>query len=66
MTNENLTDINLVFFQNEGIFFQLDELDELDKINHAWIRIHLQFYTRTEDSITFVAQQMESKETCYV
>ena len=25
----------LVFFQNEGIFVQLDELDELDKITHA-------------------------------
>ena len=25
----------LVFFQNEGIFVQLDELDELDKIIHA-------------------------------
>ena len=23
------------FFQNEGIFVQLDELDELDKITHA-------------------------------
>ena len=24
-------------FQNEDIFVQLDELDELDKITHAWI-----------------------------
>ena len=23
------------FFQNEGIFVELDELDELDKITHA-------------------------------
>ena len=30
----------IYFFQNEGIFVQLDELDELDKITHAWIRIH--------------------------
>ena len=29
------------FFQNEGIFAQLDELDELGKSTHAWIRIHL-------------------------
>ena len=28
---------NLVFFQNEEIFVQLDELDELDRITHAWI-----------------------------
>ena len=27
----------LVFFQNEEIFVVLDELDELDKIKHAWI-----------------------------
>ena len=26
---------NLVFFQNEGIFVQLDELHELDKITYA-------------------------------
>ena len=26
---------NLVFFQNEEIFVQLDELDELDRIIHA-------------------------------
>ena len=25
------------FFQNQDIFVQLDELDELDKITHAWI-----------------------------
>ena len=25
------------FFQNEEIFVQLDELDELDRITHAWI-----------------------------
>ena len=28
----------LVFFQKEVIFLQLDELDELDRISHAWIR----------------------------
>ena len=27
----------LVFFQNEEVFVQLDELDELDRITHAWI-----------------------------
>ena len=42
---------NLVFFQNEGSFVQLDELDELDKFTHAWIRIHLQFHTSTEDTL---------------
>ena len=25
------------FFQNEVILVQLDELDELDRITHAWI-----------------------------
>ena len=36
------------FFQNEGIFVQLDELD---KFTHAWIRIHLQYHTSTEDTL---------------
>ena len=31
---------NFSFFQNEGIFVQLDELHELNKFTHAWIRIH--------------------------
>ena len=31
---------NLVFFQNEEIFVQLDELDELDRITHAGIGIN--------------------------
>ena len=39
------------FFQNEGIFVQLDELDELDKFTRAWIRIHLQYQTGTEDTL---------------
>ena len=26
---------DLVFFQNEDMFVQLDELEELDKISHA-------------------------------
>ena len=30
------------FFQNKGIVVQLDELDQLDKVVHAWIRIYLQ------------------------
>ena len=30
---------------------ELDELDELDKFTHAWIRIHLQFHTDTEDTL---------------
>ena len=37
--------------KNEEIFVQLDELDELDKFSHAWIRIHLQFHTSTEDTL---------------
>ena len=28
------------FFQNEEIFVKLDELDELDRINHAWIGVN--------------------------
>ena len=39
---------NSIFFQNEGIFVQLDKLDELDKFTHASIRIHLQYQTSTE------------------
>ena len=39
------------FFQNEGIFVQLDELDELDKITHVWTRIHLQSHPSTENSL---------------
>ena len=39
------------FFQNERIFIQLDELDELDKITHAWIRINLQSHQSTEDTL---------------
>ena len=27
------------------------KLDELDKFTHAWIRIHLQFHTSTEDTL---------------
>ena len=27
----------LFFFQNEENFIQLDKLDKLDRINHAWI-----------------------------
>ena len=32
-------------------FVQLDELDEMDKFTHAWIGIHLQFHTSTEDTL---------------
>ena len=38
-------------FQNKGIFVQLDQLDQLDNIVPAWIRIHLQFQTRTKDTL---------------
>ena len=31
--------MNILVFQNEEIFVQLDELDKLNKITHAWIRI---------------------------
>ena len=39
-----------IFF-NEQIFIQLDldELDKLDKIAHAWIRIHFQSRISTEN-----------------
>ena len=36
-------------FQNEEMFVQLDELDKLDNNMHAWIRIHLQSCTSTEN-----------------
>ena len=41
--------IHSSFFQNEDIFVQLDELDELDRITHALIRIHLHPHTSTEN-----------------
>ena len=28
---------SIYFFQNKEIFIQLDELDKLDRITHAWI-----------------------------
>ena len=37
-------------FQNKGIFIQLNELDQLDKVVHAWISIHLQHDTSTADT----------------
>ena len=39
----------LVFFQNEEIFVQLDELDELDRITHCMNMIQLQHHTSTEN-----------------
>ena len=39
----------IFFFQNEEIFVPLDRLDELDRINRAWIRIQLQPHTNTEN-----------------
>ena len=45
---------SLFFFQNEVIFVQLDELDELDRIIHAWIRINLQSHTSTENVLVLV------------
>ena len=41
---------NLVFFQNEDIFVQLDELDLLDKITHACIVFN---YSLTQVQKTF-------------
>ena len=43
----------LFFFQNEGIFVHSDGLEELDKITHARIRIHLQSYTGTEITLVY-------------
>ena len=37
-------------FQNEDIFFQLDELDELDRFTHVWIRL---YYSFTQAQKTF-------------
>ena len=39
------------FIQNEGIFIQLDELEKLDKITHAWIRLNLQSHISTENTL---------------
>ena len=39
-----------IFLQNEDIFVQLDELDELDRITHAWIGFH---YSLIETQKTF-------------
>ena len=39
----------LVFFENEVIFSQLDELDELGRITHALGRNQLQHHTSTEN-----------------
>ena len=41
----------IFFLQKKGILVQMDELDKLHKVTHAWIRIHLQFHTSTEDSL---------------
>ena len=41
---------NLVFFQNEEIFVQLDKLDELDRIPQAWIGFS---YSLTQAQKTF-------------
>ena len=41
---------NIVFFQNEEIFVQLDELDEFDRIIHAWIGFN---YSLTQAQKTF-------------
>ena len=41
----------LFFFQNEEIFVQLDELDELDRITMN--RIQLQPYTSTENILVY-------------
>ena len=40
-------------FQNEGILVQLDELDGLDRITHAWIKFQLQPHTKTEKKKQF-------------
>ena len=33
---------------NLDIFILLVELDKLDKVTHAWIKMYLQSYTNTE------------------
>ena len=42
--------VNLVFFQTEQIFIQLDELNELDRITPAWKEFN---YSLTETQKTF-------------
>ena len=41
---------NILVFQNEETFVQLDELDELDRITHAWIGFN---YSLTQAQKTF-------------
>ena len=36
-----ITKLFLVFFQNEAIFVQLDELDKLDRGTQVWIGFNL-------------------------
>ena len=45
--NAKISEQAVFFFQNEEIFVQLDELDELDRITMN--RIQLQPYTSTEN-----------------
>ena len=51
-TESNRVEFTLipVFFQNEETFVQLDELDELDRITHAWIGFN---YSLTQVQKTF-------------
>ena len=39
-----------LFFQNEGVFFQLDELDKLDRFIQEWIELN---YSLTKTQKTF-------------
>ena len=41
--------VNYLVFQNEEIFVQLDESDELDIIVHPWTGFNLQPHTSTEN-----------------
>ena len=46
----NQTDRSILVLLNEEIFIWLDELDELDKLTHAWIRFN---YSLTQAQNTF-------------
>ena len=45
---------------------QLDELDKLDKIIHAWIRIHLQCHTSIERTLVYWLGWLTARQVTWV
>ena len=50
-------------FQDKGILVHLGELDELDQITHAAIRIHLQYHTSREDTLVLMVSMPDCCES---